>query len=61
MSHYQSVDAYRSVRNGRCIAINLLVAGARPEVCDPSATPPFDEATARARLQEALGAVRINR
>jgi hypothetical protein len=37
------------VRNGRCIAIDLL------------ATPPFDEATARARLQDALGAVRIIR
>ena len=61
MSHYQSVDAYRSVRNGRCLAIDLLVAGTRPEVYDPPATPPFDEATARARLQEALAAVRITR
>ena len=61
MSHYQSVDAYRSVRNERCIAIDLLVAGTRPEVYDPPATPPFDEATARARLPEALGAVRITR
>ena len=61
MSHYRSVDAYRSVRNGRCIAIDLLVAGTRPEVYDPPATPPFDEATARARLQDALGAVRIIR
>ena len=61
MSHYQSVDAYRHVRNERCIAIDLLVAGTRPEVYDPPATSPFDEATARARLQEALGAVRITR
>lgn len=61
MSHYQSVDAYRSVRNGRCLAIDLLVAGTRPEVYDPPATTPFDEATARTRLQEALGAVRIIR
>lgn len=61
MSHYQSVDAYRSVRNGRCLAIDLLIAGTRPEVYDPPATPPFDEATARTRLQEALGAVRILR
>lgn len=61
MSHYQSVDAYRHVRNERCIAIDLLVAGTRPEVYDPPATPPFDEATARARLQEALAAVRITR
>ncbi len=61
MSHYRSVDAYRHVRNERCIAIDLLVAGTRPEVYDPPATPPFDEATARARLQEALAAVRIMR
>lgn len=61
MSHYQSVDAYRSVRNQRCIAIDLMVAGTRPEVYDPPATPPFDEATARARLQEALGSVRVTR
>jgi hypothetical protein len=61
MSHYRSVDAYRHVRNERCIAIDLLVAGTRPEVYDPPATPPFDEATARARLQEALAAVRITR
>jgi hypothetical protein len=61
MSHYQTVDAYRHVRNERCIAIDLLVAGTRPEVYDPPATPPFDEATARARLQEALAAVRITR
>ncbi len=61
MSHYQSVDAYRHVRNERCIAIDLLIAGTRPDVYDPPATPPFDEATARARLQEALGAVRIVR
>ncbi len=61
MSHYQSVDAYRHVRNARCIAIDLLITGTRPEVYDPPATPPFDEATARARLQEALAAVRITR
>jgi hypothetical protein len=61
MSHYQTVDAYRHVRNERCIAIDLLVAGTRPEVYDPPATPPFDQDTAKARLQEALGAVRITR
>ncbi|WP_334179513.1 hypothetical protein [Pseudoxanthomonas sp.] len=49
------------MRDERCIAIDLLVAGTRPEVYGPPATPPFDEATARARLQEALGPVRITR
>lgn len=61
MSHYLDVDAYRSVRNGHCIAIDLLVVGTRPEVYDPPRTPPFDQATARAKLQEALAAVRITR
>ncbi|WP_157074304.1 hypothetical protein [Pseudoxanthomonas mexicana] len=49
------------MRNECCIAIDLLVAGTRPEVYDPPATAPFDEAAARARLQEALAAVRITR
>lgn len=61
MSHYRSVDAYRSVRNGRCIAIDLLVAGTRPEVYDPPRVPPFGQDDAHARLREALGAVRIIR
>lgn len=61
MSHYRSVEAYRSVRNGRCIAIDLLVAGTRPEVYDPPRVPPFGRDEAHARLREALGAVRITR
>lgn len=61
MGQHHSVDAYRSLRNERCIAIDLQLWSRRPEVYDPPATPPFDEATARARLQEALGAVRIIR
>ncbi|HVK50298.1 MAG TPA: hypothetical protein VM469_01005 [Pseudoxanthomonas sp.] len=61
MSHYLDVDAYRAVRHGHCIAIDLLVVGTRPEVYDPPRTPPFDQATAKARLQQALAAVRITR
>ncbi|MEL1263388.1 hypothetical protein [Pseudoxanthomonas putridarboris] len=61
MSHYLSVDAYRAVRHGHCIAIDLLVAGTRPEVYDPPRTPPFDQDTAHARLLEALAAVRFTR
>lgn len=59
--HYapRTMDAYRSVRNERCIAIDLVVF---PSLANnPAAVPPFDEATARARLQEALAAVRITR
>ncbi|MGS1077178.1 hypothetical protein [Pseudoxanthomonas beigongshangi] len=59
MSHYLTVDAYRAVRQERCYAIDLLVVGTRPEVYDPPRKPPFDTATARARLREALGAIRF--
>lgn len=58
MSHYQQVDGYRSVRNGRCVAIDLMVGGTRPEVYDPPRTPPFTVQAARARLLQALAAVR---
>lgn len=61
MSHYLDVDAYRAVRHGHCIAIDLLITGTRPEVYDPPRQPPFDQATAKARLQQALAAVRITR
>lgn len=61
MSHYLDVDAYRAVRHGHCIAIDLLITGTRPEVYDPPRQPPFDQATAKARLQQALTAVRITR
>lgn len=61
MSHYLSVDAYRAVRNGHCIAVDLLVAGTRPEVYDPPRTPPFGQDAARARLRQALEAVRFTR
>ena len=57
MSHYQQVDGYRSVRNGRCVAIDLMVGGTRPEVHDPPRTPPFTVSVARVRLQQALAAV----
>lgn len=61
MSHYLDVDAYRAVRHGHCIAIDLVIVGTRPEVYDPPRMPPFDQATAKARLQQALAAVRITR
>jgi hypothetical protein len=60
MSHYLQVDGYRSVRNGRCVAIDLMVSGTRPEVYDPPRTPPFTVPAARVRLQQALAAVRWN-
>ena len=53
----RTLDAYRSVRNGHCIAIDLIVTGTHGR----RTAPPFDQATAQARLQQALGAVRIMR
>ncbi len=60
MSHYVQVDGYRSVRNGRCAAIDLMVSGTRPEVYDPPRRAPFDAADAARRLQKALAALHWN-
>lgn len=54
MSHYMDVDAYRAVHDGRCYAIDLLIAGTRPEVYSPPATPPFSRQWARQRLDALL-------
>jgi hypothetical protein len=58
MSHYVSADSYRAVQHGRCYAIDLVVAGTRPEVYDPPRTPPFSTEDARDKLAAALKAVR---
>jgi len=59
MSHYLDVEAYRAIHAGRCYAIDLLVAGTRPEVYDPPATPPFEREAATRRLREALATFRF--
>ncbi|MEP7186912.1 MAG: hypothetical protein ABI767_13855 [Rhodanobacter sp.] len=59
MSHYLDVEGYRAMHSGRCYAIDLIVNGTRPEVYDPPATPPFDRATARQKLQDALQGFRL--
>lgn len=58
MSHFLQVEGYRSVRNGRCVAIDLMVSGTRPEVYDPPQRPPFEATAAVARLHQALAAIR---
>ncbi len=60
MSHYLQIDGYRSVRNGQCVAIDLMVSGTRPEVYDPPRTAPFAAPAAAARLHQALSAVHWN-
>jgi len=57
MSHYVNAESYRAVHDGACYAIDLVVAGTRPEVYDPPRTPPFSQQEAAARLAEALKAV----
>jgi hypothetical protein len=57
MSHYVSAESYRAVQDGRCYAVDLVVAGTRPEVYDPPRTPPFSNEEAKQKLAAALGAV----
>lgn len=54
MSHHLDVQAYRTVRDGACYAIDLLVFGANPAVHDPPATPPFSDAHAFEAMREVL-------
>ncbi len=61
MSHYLSVRSYRTVHDGRCYAIDLLVTGTNPQVYDPPPTPPFTRAHAFEQLQQALQGFRFTR
>ena len=54
MSHHLDVHAYRTVRDGACYAIDLLVFGVNPAVYDPPATPPFSDAFALAAMRDVL-------
>ena len=58
MSHYLQVEGYRAIRQGQCVAIDLLVFGTRPEVYDPPRTPPFSQEQAWQALHAALDGVR---
>jgi hypothetical protein len=57
MSHFQTIEAYRAVHRGQCVAIDLVVSGTRPEVYDPPRQAPFDTETALARLRGTLPAL----
>lgn len=57
MSHYVSAESYRAVHDGACYAIDLIIAGTRPEVYYPPRTPPFTNDAAKQRLTAALAAV----
>ena len=59
MSHHLDVHAYRTVRDGACYAIDLLVFGVNPAVYDPPATPPFSDAHAFKAMRETLQSLRF--
>lgn len=60
-SHYRQVDGYRAMRDGQCVAIDLIVSGVRPEVFNPPKQPPFTADEAQAQLQQALSAIEWTR
>lgn len=61
MSHYLQVEGYRAVLDDRCVAIDLLVFGTRPEVYAPPRTPPFSQAQAWKALHAALAGLHWSR
>ncbi|MBU6248595.1 MAG: hypothetical protein KGN77_12635 [Xanthomonadaceae bacterium] len=61
MGHYLQVEGYRALRGDRCVAIDLLVYGTRPELYTPPRTPPFSQARAWQALHAALAGLRWSR
>lgn len=59
MNHHLQVHAYRSVHDGVCYAIDLLVYGVNPDVYDPPATPPFSDEQAFKQMQAVLATFRF--
>ncbi|HJP99247.1 MAG TPA: hypothetical protein VJ862_11840 [Rhodanobacteraceae bacterium] len=59
MSHYLDVRSYRSVHEGACYAVDLLVCGTNPGVYSPPATPPFTREQAFAKMQQLLRSFRF--
>lgn len=59
MSHYLDVRSYRTVHEGTCYAIDLVVFGTNPEVYSPPATPPFTREQAFAQMQQLLQGFRF--
>lgn len=49
------------MRDDRCVAIDLLVYGTRPEVYAPPRTPPFSQAQAWQPLHAALAGLHWSR
>ncbi len=60
MSHYLDVRSYRTVHDGACYAIDLVVYGTNPAVYSPPATPPFTRAHAFAQMEQVLQGFRFS-
>lgn len=52
MSHFQTIQGYRSVIDDTCYAIDLIVEGTNGDVYDPPRTAPFSRDDAMQRLQQ---------
>ena len=50
MSHFREARAFRTVHEGTCYAIDVVVSGTTPAVYDPPARPPFTIDYAFSRL-----------
>ena len=61
MSHDLDVRGYRTVHDGACYAIDLLVYGTNPAVYDPPPKPPFSNGQAFARMMPVLRTFRFTR
>ena len=61
MSHYLDVHSYRTVHDGTCYAIDLVVFGTNPDAYSPPATPPFTREQAFDRMQQVLRGFRFTR
>lgn len=59
MSHSLEVHSYRTVHDGACYAIDLLVFGTNPQVYAPPATPPFSREQAFARMRSVIATFRF--
>lgn len=59
MSHFLDVRSYRTVHDGACYAIDLVVYGTNPQVYSPTATPPFTREQAFAQMQQVLQGFRF--
>lgn len=59
MNHHLVVHAYRTVHDGVCYAMDVLVYGVNPQVFAAPATPPFSSEHAFTRMRSVLATFRF--